>query len=178
MGGKEDWEWQYTDCAAGENDRFKDEKAKAFWLEKRASLRDHLEETTRVWMKTEDEKATQDRNDAVLEYRIASIEADPYLRPRTVYHRHNNLREDGTVEWDYKSDAGDQKFGVPVSEMKRILAEGNTQSGTAPQTNGTPPKAPAVTDASSNGRAVGGFAEKANVEVEHVEHALLVPATA
>lgn len=122
IGGKEDWTWNYTDCLSDENARFNDSEARKSWLEKRAAARESLEAKTKIWMASDDSTAEIERTNAVLEYRITTLTADPYLRRRTVYHRHKNLCEDGTVEWDYKSDAGDQKFGTSLDDMKRMLA--------------------------------------------------------
>jgi hypothetical protein len=138
LSGDEDWVFEYTDVAEGENARFHDAKVKKEWQEKRAILREHFEEQTRAWIQSPDEKAAQERERAVIEYRIASIEADPYLRPRTVYHRQGNFRENGTVAWHYNSASGDQTFGVPLSKMKQELAGGSDDlkemDGTAEQT--------------------------------------------
>lgn len=172
MGGNEDWTWEYTDVVEGEGNRNKDEKARTEWIEKRNSLRAPLEEKTRVWVKSEDEKVKIERNNAIIEYRIASLEADPYLRPRTVYHRHNNLHEDGTVEWAYKSDAGDQKFGTSLNDLKKALADGQAKLGAS--TNGTSEKPAEVASVTANGN---GLSEK-TPQVEHVEVAPAVSATA
>ena len=130
MGGAEDWEWEYTDCVAGENARVHDADAHAEHIAKRALLCGRFEESTRVWMNTpvSDKKSTRARERAALEYRIASIEADPFIRPRTVYHRHGNLLEDGTVHWNYRSSAGDQKFGVPVEKLREMARAENTDA--------------------------------------------------
>jgi hypothetical protein len=125
LSGKEDWTFEYVDVAEGENARFKDAKGKKEWQDKRASLRERFEEKTLAWIQSNDEEVALDRERAVLEYRIASAEADPYLRPRSVYHRHGNFKEDGTVGWQYKSDAASQIFGMSISAMKQKLAEGS-----------------------------------------------------
>lgn len=170
LGGNEDWTWEYTDVVEGEGYRNKDEKARTEWTEKRHALCNTLEEKTRVWMGTEDEKIKLERDNAIVEYRIASLEADPYLRPRTVYHRHNNLHEDGTVEWAYKSDAGDQKFGTSLNDLKKTLEDG--QAKLSATTNGTSEKPAAVSV-----KAGTDLSEK-TPQVEHVETAPVVSATA
>jgi len=124
LSGDEDWVFGYTDVAEGENARFKDLKVKTEWQGKRAVLREHFEEKTRAWTCSNGEEAEMERERSILEYRAASIEADPYLRPRSVYHRHGNFREDGTVAWHYQSAARSQNFGVPLPLMKQKLAEG------------------------------------------------------
>ncbi|KAF7966857.1 hypothetical protein HWV62_36717 [Athelia sp. TMB] len=138
MGGSEDWEWEYTDCVTGENARVHDTDAHAKHIAKRALLCSRFEESTRAWVNTpvSDEKSTQARDQAVLEYRIASIEADPFIRPRTVYHRHGNLLEDGTVHWSYKSSAGDQNFGIPVERLRDMVNSGNVDA--SPETSSAP----------------------------------------
>ena len=138
LGGNEDWAWEYTDVIKGESYRNKDEKARTEWIKKRYTLRIAVEEKTRLWMKTRDEKVKFERDNAITEYRVASLEADPYFRPRTVYHRHNNLHEDGTVEWAYKSAAEDQKFGISLDSLKRALVDGRAKLGAT--TNGTSEK--------------------------------------
>jgi hypothetical protein len=123
LSGEENWEFEYTDVVEGENARSEDKDAKKEWQDKRSALRQNFEEKTLAWIRSEDEKPRLERERAVLEYRIVSIEADPYLRPRSVYHRQNNIMEDGTVTWHYQSPSADQNFGVPVSEMRQKLAE-------------------------------------------------------
>lgn len=125
MSGEDDWFWQYTDVVDGENYRSDDKGAKKQWLEKRAAARSELLDKTRSWVGSSDVQVEKERDHAVLSYRIVSIEADPYLRPRSVFHRHKNLHEDGTIEWEYRSSAGDQKFGVPIGTLKEMLAKGH-----------------------------------------------------
>jgi hypothetical protein len=127
LGGDEEWVFQYTDVVDGENGRFKDEKTKQEWRNKRALIRERFEESTEAWIRGKDETARFERERITLEYRIASIEADPYLRPRSVYHRHGNFIEDGTVAWHYKSASESQGFGVSLSAMKRELTEASTE---------------------------------------------------
>ena len=160
LGGNEDWVWEYTDVVEGEGYRNKDEKARTEWIQKRNTLRIALEEKTWVWMKTGEKL---ERDNAIAEYRITSLEADPYLRPRTVYHRHDILREDGTVEWAYKSEAGNQKFGTSLDDLKRTLADGRAKLGAT--TDGVLVKA-------------GSSLSEKTLQVEYVETPPVVSATA
>lgn len=98
----------------------------AEWRSKRAAALKNVEEATRSWVANDAQPTVRAREQSIAEYRATSIEADPYARPRTVYHRHGNLLEDGTVFWHYESAASDQVFGTPVGDLKEEaqLADG------------------------------------------------------
>ncbi|KZP14434.1 CRAL/TRIO domain-containing protein [Athelia psychrophila] len=135
MGGDEDWTWEYTDCVPDENARVHDPVQRAAHLAIRATLRDAFEVATRAWITSPSPATAHARDQAVLAYRIASIEADPFIRPRTVYHRHGNLLENGTARWSYKGGAGDQESGVPVETLRGLLKMGEGE-GAVPETDG------------------------------------------
>ncbi|KZP18095.1 hypothetical protein FIBSPDRAFT_1046461 [Athelia psychrophila] len=143
MGGDEDWAWKYTDCVPDENARMHDPVQHAAHLAIRAARRDAFEVATRAWITSPSPATAHARDQAVLEYRIASIEADPFIRPRTVYHKHGNLLEDGTARWSYKGGAGDQVFGVPVETLRGMLKIGEGE-GAVPETDGDGDVVPAV----------------------------------
>lgn len=118
MGGNDKWKWSYTDCVDGENARCRDEKLNAEWKTKRAAFLQRVEEATRAWIADGEQSLLTSREELIAEYRATSIEADPYIRPRSVYHRHGNLLEDGTVFWHYDSAAPDQVFGASLESLK------------------------------------------------------------
>lgn len=128
MGGNLDWTWSYPDCIDGENSRCNDEKLKNEWLLKRAAARQRLEDATKAWLVSDEKDVLTARDMAFLDYRITTIEADPYIRPRNVYHRHKNLLEDGTIYWHYESAADDQVWGTPLSKLKEMLHAGEGTS--------------------------------------------------
>ncbi|KAF7970858.1 hypothetical protein HWV62_22754 [Athelia sp. TMB] len=125
VGGNDKWKWTYTDCVDGENARCRDEKLNAEWKTKRSASLQHVEEATKAWIAGDEGSLFASREKSIAEYRATSIEADPYIRPRSVYHRHGNLLEDGTVFWHYDSAAPDQAFGISLENLR---AEGRAQS--------------------------------------------------
>lgn len=103
----------------GENARLRDASLRAQWTSKCATALECVEDATKCWIVNDAQPAAAVREYSIGVYRAASIEADPYVRPRTVYHRHGNLLEDGTALWHYESAAADQVVGTPA----RILRE-------------------------------------------------------
>jgi hypothetical protein len=123
IGGTEEWIWKYTDPTPAATVKFNDTTGKQEHLDAVNVIRTKFDAKTKEWVKSDSEVIQRDRDILEAELRIASIEVDAYVRPLSVYHEHGNVKEDSTVHWEYKSDAGTQDFGISLDQLKADLAK-------------------------------------------------------
>jgi hypothetical protein len=96
LGGEEDWEYEYVEPVAGENDKLNDTAARDIILAERNSLGADLFSLTTQWIA--DPKTDLGIRDQVVEkLRKNYWDLDPYVRARTVLDRTGVIKGDGTV---------------------------------------------------------------------------------
>jgi hypothetical protein len=98
LGGEEDWEYEYVEPVAGENDKLNDTAARDIILAERNSLGADLFSLTTQWIA--DPKTDLEIRDQVVEkLRKNYWDLDPYVRARTVLDRTGVIKGDGTVNF-------------------------------------------------------------------------------
>ncbi|TQS31461.1 hypothetical protein Golomagni_08255, partial [Golovinomyces magnicellulatus] len=95
LGGDEDWEYNYIEPVAGENDLMKDEKGKEAVMAERNEIADKFEAVTRKWVATapgpEADKLKQEREELAKLARTSYWKLDPYVRARSMYDREGSI---------------------------------------------------------------------------------------
>ncbi|KAL7932382.1 hypothetical protein V8C35DRAFT_281591 [Trichoderma chlorosporum] len=102
LGGDEDWEFQYVEPIAGENDLMKDGETKAKLLAGREKLVKEYEDATLQWIH-KPEGGSKDimvkRNGLATQLKEDYWRLDPYLRARSLYDRQGLLQGIAGANW-------------------------------------------------------------------------------
>ena len=103
LGGNNDWSWHFTPVPSGENEPQQDSATKKKLLKQREQLIATYESVTRKWAKSDgkDEALNLTRELCTWRLRVHAFEIDPYIRGRSVYHRHGNIVGNGLVSFEY-----------------------------------------------------------------------------
>jgi len=108
LGGDENWEFDYVEPVAGENDAMKDTASRDRLLEARQKIVNDFESATEDWInKPEGPEASNikaERTKLAAQLRENYWELDPYLRARSLYDRQGAIQKGGKVDW-YQTDA-------------------------------------------------------------------------
>ncbi|EST07337.2 CRAL-TRIO domain protein [Kalmanozyma brasiliensis GHG001] len=112
MGGTMDWDWDYVEPQAGENDILKDKKSRSKIEGEMKELTDEFEKVTKEWFDTTD----TDEENPDLNYRrevlgkqirLKHYQLQPFVRAKNVYQRTGIMTMDGTVTWEYPQTQGE-----------------------------------------------------------------------
>ncbi|KAJ5753477.1 uncharacterized protein N7511_007630 [Penicillium nucicola] len=98
LGGEEDWEYEYVEPVAGENDKLADITARDVILTERDTIGARLFSLTTQWI-ADPKTDLESRNQTVDKLRQNYWELDPYVRARTVLDRTGVIQGDGTVNF-------------------------------------------------------------------------------
>lgn len=103
LGGDEDWEYNYVEPVAGENDKMKDVETRDRLVKAREELVKEFETETLKWIKTpegeEGKKIKARRDELAAKLKVDYWNLDPYVRARSLYDRTGALKSDGNVDW-------------------------------------------------------------------------------
>ncbi|CDW97623.1 hypothetical protein [Sporisorium scitamineum] len=111
MGGTMDWDWDYIEPQAGENDLMKDTKSRSKIEAEMKELTDKFEEATQEWFETtskDDENPDLAYRREVLakQIRLKHYQLQPFNRAKNIYQRAGIMTMDGTVTWEYPQTNG------------------------------------------------------------------------
>ncbi|SPO31602.1 related to CSR1 - phosphatidylinositol transfer protein [Ustilago trichophora] len=111
MGGTMDWDWDYIEPQAGENDIMKDSKSRAKIEAEMKELTDEFEKYTQEWFentRTDDENPdlTHRREVLAKQIRLKNYQLQPFVRAKNIYQRAGIMTMDGTVTWEYPQTNG------------------------------------------------------------------------
>lgn len=102
LGGDENWDYQYVEPVAGENDLMKDTETKAKLLADREKLVKEYEDATVQWIH-KPEGGSKDilakRDNLAIQLREDYWRLDPYLRARSLYDRQGILQGIVGAKW-------------------------------------------------------------------------------
>ncbi|SNX87831.1 related to CSR1 - phosphatidylinositol transfer protein [Melanopsichium pennsylvanicum] len=106
MGGTMDWDWDYIEPQAGENDIMKDTKSRKKIEAEMKELTDEFEKVTREWFETtanddENEDLAYRREVLAKQVRLKNYQLQPFVRAKNIYQRSGLMTMDGTVTWEY-----------------------------------------------------------------------------
>ncbi|CAD6887124.1 unnamed protein product [Tilletia laevis] len=175
MGGTMQWEWNYIEPTAAENELMKDTATATAVRKEHHDLSQKFEEVTRAWSNTKDDSdaAAKDLNYRRLvlgkQLRLKQFQMNPYIRARSIYHRDGSLKEDGSWSWTYPQEDGKineqttgERHNIPA--LQKWLREhneddlsssiGGRHGAMGPQKGKPLPEKDRVTEAFS---IVGGF---------------------
>ncbi|KAJ9475902.1 Phosphatidylinositol transfer protein CSR1 [Pseudozyma hubeiensis] len=111
MGGTMDWDWDYIEPQAGENDIMKDTKSRSKIEKEMKELTDEFEKVTKEWFDT----TSTDEENPDLNYRrevigkqvrLKNYQLQPFVRAKNIYQRAGLMTMDGTVTWEYPQTNG------------------------------------------------------------------------
>ncbi|KAI3488245.1 hypothetical protein L1887_47784 [Cichorium endivia] len=111
MGGTMDWDWDYIEPQAGENDVMKDSKSRKKIEAEMKELTDEFERLTQEWFTN----TTSDDDNPDLAYkrevlanqiRLKNYQLQPFVRAKNIYQRSGLMTMDGTVNWEYPQTSG------------------------------------------------------------------------
>ncbi|KAJ5319900.1 hypothetical protein N7508_000183 [Penicillium antarcticum] len=126
LGGEEDWEYEYVEPVAGENDKLNDTATRDIILAKRNSLGADLFSLTTQWIA--DPKADLEIRDQIVEkLRKNYWELDPYVRARTVLDRTGVIKGDGTVSF-YPAAKSESNEATEKPKIAEKLTENLNQT--------------------------------------------------
>ncbi|KAL5116816.1 phosphatidylinositol transfer protein csr1 [Pleosporales sp. CAS-2024a] len=100
LGGDEQWTYEYPEPVPGEDEKMKDEAAKASLETERAEIVKRYEKTVIEWIHDADKEMDDQRNERNMvaeELRKNYWQLDPYVRARTLYDRMGVLNEGGQL---------------------------------------------------------------------------------
>lgn len=103
LGGDQDWEYEYVEPLAGENDKMKDTATRDSLLKTREETVKQFEAATLDWIKKpggEEGKAARDRREKLAtELKEGYWKLDPHIRARSLYDRMRIIQPDGKITW-------------------------------------------------------------------------------
>lgn len=101
LGGDENWEYQYVEPIAGENDLMKDTETKTNLVNTREKLIKDYEEATIQWIQNPEgaKDIFAKRNNLATELRDNYWRVDPYIRARSLYDRQGILQGAAEAKW-------------------------------------------------------------------------------
>ncbi|KAJ1021468.1 hypothetical protein NDA13_005509 [Ustilago tritici] len=111
MGGTMDWDWDYIEPQAGENDVMKDTKSRSKIEAEMKQLTDEFERLTCEWFETtrsDDENPDLAYRREVLskQIRLKHYQILPFVRAKNIYQRAGIITYDGTITWKYPQTNG------------------------------------------------------------------------
>lgn len=106
MGGTMDWDWDYIEPQAGENDIMKDSKSRAKIEKEMKQLTDEFEKVSREWIETsqidaDNPELSYRREVLAQQIRLKNYQLQPFVRAKNIYQRSGLMTMDGTVTWEY-----------------------------------------------------------------------------
>lgn len=110
MGGDEQWEYQYVEPRAGEDDRMKDVGKREELVKERKGFWEEYEKLTVGWVKEGAQGAKEERGRLADKLRENYWRLDPYVRGRSLYDRIGMINEGGRIEFfpqEKKAEAKD-----------------------------------------------------------------------
>ena len=120
LGGKDTWQYSYSESRLGENDIVKDKATRDILVDERAAVVKEYESMTQQWLHGRPDNDVQEKRKELTEkLRKGYWELDPYVRARTYYDRTGMLGPGGRVQF-YTSENGAKH------------TEGTTQNGPVP----------------------------------------------
>lgn len=122
LGGDENWEYEYLEPVAGENDRLKDAETRGTLQQAREKLVKDFEAITNEWIKkpegAEATRVQEERNKFVTALRENYWKLDPYIRARSLYDRQGMIQEGGSIDWYPTS-----KPAAPAADTSKTVVE-------------------------------------------------------
>lgn len=111
MGGTMEWDWDYIEPQAGENDHMKDTKSRQKIEKEMKQLTDEFERLTQEWFETtQNDKENQDlayrREVLSKQIRLKNYQLQPFVRAKNIYQRAKIITYDGTITWKYPQTNG------------------------------------------------------------------------
>ncbi|WFD41420.1 hypothetical protein MPSI1_000047 [Malassezia psittaci] len=108
MGGTLDWEWNYPEPIAGENDLLKEDATREAIQNEFEELTQEFQQVTMEWAQAQGQEDQLDYQREVLDkkLRLKYYQLRPYLRAVSVYQRTKVLRNDGLITWTYPQTTG------------------------------------------------------------------------
>ncbi|KAJ5714835.1 uncharacterized protein N7483_012016 [Penicillium malachiteum] len=133
LGGEEDWEWEYIEPRANENEKLRDATTRSTILEERNKLADDLFRLNAKWITSSHDELWNEQRDSVIKQLSENYwKLDPYVRARTVLDRTGVIQEGGKIDF-YPTQApktepqSEVEVEVEVQvEPKVIVEETNT----------------------------------------------------
>lgn len=114
LSGEEDWEYEYVEPVAGENDKLNNTVARDIILAERNSLGADLFSLTTQWI-ADPKTDLESREQVVEKLRKNYWDLDPYVRARTVLDRTGVIKGDGTVNF-YPAAKGETTEKPTIAE--------------------------------------------------------------
>ncbi|CAI7650436.1 unnamed protein product [Penicillium manginii] len=100
LGGSEDWEYEYIEPEANENDKLLDAETRSTILAEREELGNELFSLTASLISNPEDKTSQSRRDEVIKQLSDNYwSLDPYVRARTLLDRQGVIQGGGKVEF-------------------------------------------------------------------------------
>ncbi|TKX24649.1 CRAL/TRIO domain-containing protein 1 [Elsinoe australis] len=99
MGGDEQWEYQYVEPRAGEDDRMKDVGKREELVKERKGFWEEYEKLTVGWVKEGAQGAKEERGRLADKLRENYWRLDPYVRGRSLYDRIGMINEGGRIDF-------------------------------------------------------------------------------
>lgn len=100
LGGSEDWEYEYIEPEANENDKLLDAETRSTILAEREELGNELFSLTAGFISNPEDKASQSRRDEVIKQLSDNYwSLDPYVRARTLLDRQGVIQGGGKVDF-------------------------------------------------------------------------------
>jgi hypothetical protein len=100
LGGSEDWEYEYIEPEANENDKLLDAETRSTILAEREKLGNELFSLTASLISNPDDKASQSRRDEIIKQLSDNYwSLDPYVRAKTLLDRQGVIQGGGKVEF-------------------------------------------------------------------------------
>lgn len=104
LGGGDKWKYEYIPPTEEDNYKMKDEIKKKELMEIRTKLEHDFENINKKWIEgPDDEQIINERNQLKARLRKAQLDLDPYIRPKTYYHRVGILDDERNVNWNYNN---------------------------------------------------------------------------
>ncbi|RGB43364.1 CRAL-TRIO domain-containing protein [Rhizophagus diaphanus] len=104
LGGGDKWKYEYIPPTEEDNYKMKDEIKKKELMEIRTKLEHDFENINKKWIEDpDDEHIINERNQLKVRLRKAQLDLDPYIRPKTYYHRVGILDYERNVNWNYNN---------------------------------------------------------------------------
>lgn len=135
LGGEDDYEYQYIEPNANENEAMQDIQNRDAALARRQELSKELQSITHSWVitalkgdKEHIEIVRRKREDFIEQYRRSYWDIDPYVRARSFYDRCGMLRPGKKV--DFYPDSKPQTNGAtqPIQENDMPPIDNNEKS--------------------------------------------------
>lgn len=122
LGGAEDWEYEYIEPKADENDKLQDTATRDAILADRKKLADEFFGLTAEWISGPevDESVNSSRDQVITKLSDNYWALDPYVRARTILDRTGVIKGQGEV--DFYADAGSK---TPNGKGESTLEDAN-----------------------------------------------------